>query len=83
MELRVDFNRVDKLGRVPARIPPGQAGNFWPGAEVRASDGEGTSCLAIVNDVEASESLVLLTLEPGTFSYDEDEPERKSATSDA
>lgn len=66
MTLIVDFNRVDKAGLVPARIPPAQVQEFHPGLEVVLSDGEGTSCLATVVDVTPTGVAHLLPMK-GTF----------------
>ena len=73
MILSVDFNRVDKAGRPPARIPPGQECLLVPGVEVTASDGEGTECLARVDEIGHKGRYVLLAPVVGTF-RDQDAP---------
>lgn len=67
MRLTVDFNRVDKLGRVPALIPAGHEAELGVGALVIADDGEGTQCQATVEDIGPGGRHVLLVPVPGTF----------------
>ena len=72
-ELIVDFNRVDKAGRVPAFIPAGHEAEFYPGLRVEVTDGEGTQCAATVAEIGHTGRYVLLVPEPGSFRYDEPE----------
>jgi hypothetical protein len=67
MKLLVDFNRVDKLGRVPAVIPPGREAELVPGVVVTADDGEGTRCRAMVEGIGHNGRYVYLMPQPGTY----------------
>jgi hypothetical protein len=67
MKLMVDFNRVDKLGRVPALIPYGQEHELKPGVVVELDDGEGTTCLATVEDWGQTTRFIWVAPQPGTY----------------
>jgi hypothetical protein len=66
MVLIVDFNMVEEDGRIPALVPVGESGSFVPGTEVIAIDGEGTECRAVIDEVAADGSYVMLTPIEGT-----------------
>jgi hypothetical protein len=66
----VDFNRVDKAGRVPARIPSGDAESIFVGTKVVATDGEGTECRAIIDEIGHNGRFVILAPIGGTFRTD-------------
>ncbi len=61
MVLIVDFNMVEKDGRIPALVPVGETGPFAPGTVVIAIDGEGTECKAVIDEVAADGSYLMLT----------------------
>lgn len=66
MMLLVDFNMVQPDGRIPALIPSGSAWELAPGTKVIATDGEGTECTAIVEQLDMGRRYVLLAPVGGT-----------------
>ena len=58
--LLVDFNRLEKDGRLPALLPTGtEPHELEEGEKVVASDDEGTECWAIVDDVQTPRVVML------------------------
>lgn len=74
MTLWVDFNRVDKAGRVPAILRGSAGWQIEEGDLVLAEDGEGTRVRAYVaelrRDAVGAKSVAYLQLIPGTTEYD-------------
>lgn len=70
MVLKVDFNRMDKSGRVSALIPDGHEHELFQGAKVLATDGEGTQCLAAVDEMGHNGLYVKLLPIGGTYRHD-------------
>ena len=66
MELLVDFNMEEEDGRIPARISATQVHAVAQGDKVRAFDGEGTECWAVIDEVDSTRHYVMLTPIPGT-----------------
>ena len=67
MKLMVDFNKVDKLGRILAVIPDGYESFVTLGSLVTADDGEGTICQALVEEYGPTGRFVYLRPEVGTL----------------
>lgn len=70
MKLIVDFNRIDKAGRIPALVPFEHMSDVVAGTRVDLTDGEGTHCRAVVDSVIGR--IAHTIPEPGSFRYDED-----------
>ena len=74
MTLWVDFNRVDKAGRVPAIIRGSAGWQIEEGDLVLAEDGEGTRVKAYVEELRRSavggKTIAYLQLLKGTAEYD-------------
>jgi hypothetical protein len=81
MALIVDFNMIEADGRIPALVPAGERASFAAGAEVVAVDGEGTECRAIVDEVSADGSYVMLSPIEGTFGTSTAGPDRRAGGS--
>lgn len=69
MVLVVDFNMKQEDGRVPALVSRDSA-PLLLGSRVVASDGEGTECWAVVDEVFAEDGYVMLAPAGGTFNRD-------------
>lgn len=77
MELLVDFNRMDKAGLIPARIPAGHEGDLLAlGTTVVATDGEGTACEARIEDRPLGSAGTYLLLHPIEGTWHEVAPHR-------
>ena len=78
MVLIVDFNMVEDDGRIPALVPAGESASVAPGTEVIAIDGEGTECRAVIDEVAADGSYVMLTPVEGTADSSSSAPSRRA-----
>lgn len=69
MTMTVDFNMQEGDGRIPARLGPGE--QLTVGDRVRVTDGEGTSCLAEVDEVHSEKQYVMVRPIEGTWEHED------------
>jgi len=69
MTMVVDFNMQEEDGRIPARLDSGEV--LTVGDRVKVTDGEGTKCLAEIDEIFSEKRYVMVRPIEGTWEHED------------